>query len=88
MCQCIVCCILLELSMPINIVLDERMVKLVTSCLNSNEVISLCTRIRLIDNSFLYIFYKYIAHCELSGYRVSHNFTSYLYNRLKENGKK
>ena len=40
-------------SMPMNIMLDERKVKLVESYLNSSEVISLCARKRSTDNSFL-----------------------------------
>ena len=39
-------------SMPMNMMLDECKVKLVKSCLNIRKVISLCTRIRSIDNSF------------------------------------
>ena len=50
-------------------------------------MISLCTRIRLIDNNVLDICNKYNVHCELSSDRVSHNFTSYLNNMLKENDK-
>ena len=68
--------------MPMNIMLDERKVKLVKSCLNSSEMIRLCVRIRSTDNSFLNICNKYDVHCELSSDRESHNFTSYLYNML------
>ena len=50
-------------------------------------MISLCARIRSTDNSFLDIFNKYDVHCQLSSDRVSHNFTSYLYDMLKENDK-
>ena len=67
--------------------LDERKVKLVKSCLNSSEEINLCARIRSTDNSFLDICHKYDVHCELSNDRVLHNFTSYLYNMSKKNGK-
>ena len=49
-----------------NKMLDERKVKLVKSCLSSNEMTSLCTRIRSTDNSFLDIFNKYDVHCEMS----------------------
>ena len=66
-------------SMPVNMMFDERKVKLVKSCLNSSEVISLCARIRSTDNSFLDICNKHDVHCELPSDRVSHNFTSYLY---------
>ena len=72
--------------MPMNMMLDERKVKLVKCCLNSSEVISSCARIRSTDNSFLDICHKYDVHCELSNDSVSHSFTSYLYNILKENG--
>ena len=75
-------------SMPMNMMLYERKVnKLVKSCLNSSEVISLCVRMRSTYNSFLDICHKNDVHCELSNNRVSHNFTSYLYNMLKENDK-
>ena len=67
--------------------LNERKVKLVKSCLNSSKVISLCARIPLTDNSFQDICHKYDVHREVSNDRVSHSFTSYLYNMLKENGK-
>ena len=70
-----------------NMTLDERNVKLVKIWLNSSEVISLCARIRSTDNSFFKICHKYDVHCELSYDRVSHNFTSYLYNMLKKNEK-
>ena len=46
-----------------NMMLDERKVKLVKSCLISSEVISLCARMRLTDNSFLDICNKYDVHC-------------------------
>ena len=49
-------------SMPINMMLDERKVKLVKSCLNSSEAISLCARIWSTDNSFLDIWNKYDVH--------------------------
>ena len=66
-------------SMSMNEMLDERKIKLVKSCLNSREVISLCAaRIRSTDSSFLDICHKYDVHCELSNDRVSHNFTYYL----------
>ena len=70
-----------------NMMLDERKVKLVKSCLNSSEMISWCARVRLTDNSFLDNCHKYDEHCKLSNDRVSYNFISYLYNMLKENGK-
>ena len=73
--------------MPMNLMLDERKVKLVKSCLNSSEVISLRARIRSTDYSFLNICHNYDVHCELSDDRVSHNFISYFYNVLKDNGK-
>ena len=50
--------------MSMNIMLDERKVKLVKSCLNTSEVISLCARIRSADNSFLDICNKCDVHCE------------------------
>ena len=71
-------------SMPINTTLDERKVKLVKSCLNSSEVISLCARKRSTEYSFLDMFHKNDRHCELSNDRVSHNFTPYLYYMVKE----
>ena len=74
--------------MPMNMMLDECKVnKFVNSCLISSEMISLCARIRSTDNSFLGICRKYDVQCELSNDRVSHNFTSNLYNMLKQNGK-
>ena len=44
-------------SMPMYMMLDVRKVKLVKSCLNSSEVISLRARIRSTDNSFLDIYH-------------------------------
>ena len=53
-------------SMPMNIMLNERKIKLVKSCLNSSEVISLCAKVRSTGSSFLDICHKYDVHYELS----------------------
>ena len=71
-------------SMPMNTMLHERKIKLIKNCLNSSEVVSLSARIRSADNSFLDIFIKRVVY---NSDRVSHNFSSYLYYTLKENGK-
>ena len=74
-------------SMLMNIMLDEHKVKLVKSCLNNSEEISLCARLQLTENSFLDICNKYDVHCELSNGRVPDTFSFCLYNILKKNNK-
>ena len=76
-------------SMLMNMMLDERKVKLVKSSLSSREVISFCARIRSTDNNFLcrLVCNKYDVRCEMSSDRVTQNFISYLYYMLKEEGK-
>ena len=61
-----------------NMMLDERMVKLVKSCLSIREVISLCARIRSVDNSFLDICNKQDDHSEMSKCHKTLHFISIL----------
>ena len=73
--------------MPMKMLLDERIVKLVKSCFNGSEVLRLCARIRSADESFQEVCYMYDVHCEMSGDRVSQNFRNYLFLRLRDEGK-
>ena len=73
-------------SMPEQMLLDERKVKLIKSCLGSGEILRLCARMSLEDRRFQNMCCKHDVHCELSVCTMNDAFKYHLFNTLRDEG--
>ena len=73
-------------TLPVKLLLEERRLMLVKSCVFCSGVLGLCGLLSMNDDDFIDICYMYDVHCNLPKYVIKNNIRSHFLDVLRNDG--
>ena len=66
--------------------LDQRKIKLLKSCMQNGDVIRTCALVAMNEDSYIDLCYKYDVYCDMSLCSINRAFRCHLFTNLKTEG--